>query len=79
MAVANPLNRYSLSQRDKFVTNLWDWLSFSATDGRRDVRRSGRSALDQLGGGWLGLAVIFDMRFGCFPRVMRCVFVMTAG
>lgn len=38
-----------------------------------------RPALDELGGGWLGLAVIFNMRFGCFPCVMRCVFVMTAG
>jgi hypothetical protein len=25
------------------------------------------------------LAVIFDMRFGCFRRVVHCVFVVTTG
>jgi hypothetical protein len=29
--------------------------------------------------GWAGLAVIFDMGFGRFHRVVRCVFVVTAG
>ncbi len=38
-----------------------------------------RSALNELRGGRLGLAVVFDMRLGCFPRVMHCVFVVTAG
>jgi hypothetical protein len=29
--------------------------------------------------GRTGLAVIFDMRFGRFRRVMQCVFVVAAG
>ena len=49
-------------------------------DERRDeIRRRGALRPNKLGVGRAGLAVIFNMGLGRFPRVVHCVFMVTAS